>query len=56
MILFIVFAHVAVLSFVITYHHDNDASPQPDYTFTAMDEGIKQSVEWFVANYDSVRK
>jgi len=31
-------------------------SLRPDYTFTAMDEGIKQSVEWFVANYDSVRK
>lgn len=29
---------------------------RPDYKFTSMEEGIKQTVEWFVANYDSVRK
>ena len=28
----------------------------PDFKFTPFDEGMKESVEWFVANYDSVRK
>merc|ERR1711907_122594 len=31
-------------------------SLQPDYNFTPMDVGLKQTVEWFVANFDSVRK
>jgi len=31
-------------------------SLRPDYKFTSMEEGLKQSVEWFVANFDSVRK
>lgn len=29
---------------------------RPDYKFTSMEDGLKQTVEWFVANYDSVRK
>jgi len=29
---------------------------RPDFKFVGMEEGIKQTVEWFVANYDSVRK
>jgi len=29
---------------------------KPDYKFTGMDEGIQKSVDWFVANYESVRK
>jgi len=28
----------------------------PEFKFTPMDEGLRQTVEWFVANYDSVRK
>eukprot|EP00658_Telonema_sp_P-2_P051907 TRINITY_DN4001_c0_g2_i6.p1 TRINITY_DN4001_c0_g2~~TRINITY_DN4001_c0_g2_i6.p1 ORF type:complete len:211 (+),score=59.23 TRINITY_DN4001_c0_g2_i6:205-837(+) len=28
----------------------------PGYEFTPFQEGIKQTVEWFVANYESVRK
>jgi GDP-L-fucose synthase len=28
----------------------------PDFKFTPMKEGIRQSVEWFVANYDTARK
>lgn len=29
---------------------------RPDYKFTAIDDGIQQSVDWFVENYDSCRK
>jgi len=29
---------------------------RPDYKFTSMEQGLKETVEWFVANYDSVRK
>ena len=29
---------------------------RPDYKFTEMGQGLKETVEWFVANYDSVRK
>jgi len=29
---------------------------RPDYTFTPIKEGIKKSVDWFVAHYDSARK
>lgn len=29
---------------------------RPDYKFTSMPDGIKQSVDWFVANYDTCRK
>jgi len=29
---------------------------RPDYEFTPMDKGLKETVEWFVANFDSVRK
>ena len=28
----------------------------PDYKFTPIDEGIRQTVEWFEANYDAARK
>jgi len=28
----------------------------PDFEFTSFEEGIRQTVEWFVANYDSARK
>merc|ERR1719291_1370912 len=28
----------------------------PDYKFTPFEEGIKKSVDWFVANYDTCRK
>lgn len=28
----------------------------PDFKFTPMEDGIKQSVEWFFANYDMARK
>ena len=29
---------------------------RPDYQFTSMEDGIQKSVDWFVENYDSVRK
>jgi len=29
---------------------------RPDYTFLDMKEGVKRSVDWFVANYDVARK
>lgn len=29
---------------------------RPDYKFTTMEEGIKKSVDWFVANYETARK
>jgi len=29
---------------------------RPDYEFTSMPDGIQQSVDWFVANYDTCRK
>ena len=28
----------------------------PDYKFTPMKQGIKETVDWFVKNYDSARK
>lgn len=28
----------------------------PDYKFTPIKEGIKESVEWFIANYETCRK
>mmetsp|Transcript_5927 Transcript_5927/g.12922 ORF Transcript_5927/g.12922 Transcript_5927/m.12922 type:complete len:320 (-) Transcript_5927:85-1044(-) len=28
----------------------------PDYKFTSIKDGIKESVDWFVANYDTARK
>jgi GDP-L-fucose synthase len=28
----------------------------PDFKFTPMEEGLKQAVDWFVANYDTCRK
>jgi GDP-L-fucose synthase len=28
----------------------------PDYKFTPMSEGIKETVEWFLSNYDTCRK
>jgi len=28
----------------------------PDYKFKSIEEGIKESVDWFVANYDAARK
>jgi len=28
----------------------------PDYKFTTIEDGIKESVDWFVANYDTARK
>lgn len=31
-------------------------SLRPDYKFTSMKEGIKKSVDWFVANYETARK
>jgi len=31
-------------------------SYRPDYKFTKMDDGIKKSVDWFVANYEKARK
>lgn len=29
---------------------------KPDYQFTTMQDGIQKAVDWFVANYDTVRK
>jgi len=29
---------------------------RPDYKFTTMEDGIQQTVDWFVENYDSARK
>jgi len=29
---------------------------KPDYKFTSMPDGIKKSVDWFVANYETARK
>eukprot|EP00980_Cylindrotheca_fusiformis_P020226 scaffold7316_cov123-Cylindrotheca_fusiformis.AAC.1 len=29
---------------------------KPDYKFTEMKDGIKKSVDWFVANYETCRK
>lgn len=29
---------------------------RPDYEFTSIQDGIQQSVDWFVANYDTARK
>lgn len=29
---------------------------RPDYQFTSMDEGLKQTVDWFVNNYEMARK
>ena len=29
---------------------------RPDFKFTPMKEGIKKSVDWFVANYETARK
>uniref|UniRef100_A0A7S2P233 GDP-L-fucose synthase n=1 Tax=Leptocylindrus danicus TaxID=163516 RepID=A0A7S2P233_9STRA len=29
---------------------------RPDYNFTSIDEGIQKSVDWFVANYETLRK
>lgn len=29
---------------------------KPDYKFTTMEEGIQKSVDWFVSNYETVRK
>jgi GDP-L-fucose synthase len=31
-------------------------SHRPDYKFTAMDDGIQKSVDWFLANYETLRK
>jgi len=31
-------------------------SYRPDYKFTEMDDGIQKSVDWFLANYENVRK
>lgn len=31
-------------------------SLRPDYKFTAIQDGIQKSVDWFVANYESARK
>mmetsp|Transcript_19528 Transcript_19528/g.28955 ORF Transcript_19528/g.28955 Transcript_19528/m.28955 type:complete len:321 (+) Transcript_19528:93-1055(+) len=31
-------------------------SERPDYKFTSMKEGIKQSVDWFIENYETARK
>lgn len=28
----------------------------PDYKFTSMDDGIQKSVDWFLENYESIRK
>ncbi len=28
----------------------------PDYKFTSIDEGIQKSVDWFVENYETLRK
>ena len=28
----------------------------PDFEFTSIEEGIKKSVEWFVKNYEILRK
>ena len=28
---------------------------RPDYQFTSMDEGVKKSVDWCVANYETCR-
>jgi GDP-L-fucose synthase len=28
----------------------------PDFKFTTMEDGIKQSVDWFFANYETARK
>lgn len=32
------------------------AATQPDFAFTPIREGIRETVEWFAANYDSARK
>jgi GDP-L-fucose synthase len=29
---------------------------RPDYTFTTIQDGIQKSVDWFVDNYETVRK
>jgi GDP-L-fucose synthase len=31
-------------------------SYRPDYEFTSIDDGIQESVDWFVENYESCRK
>jgi GDP-L-fucose synthase len=31
-------------------------SHRPDYEFTSMDAGIQKSVDWFLANYETLRK
>lgn len=29
---------------------------RPDFTFTPIEQGLKETVEWFKANYDQARK
>jgi GDP-L-fucose synthase len=28
----------------------------PDFKFTPMEDGLKETIQWFINNYDNVRK